>query len=112
MILQYPIILDGAFDLYTIKYNVTRKVNNRRLPNERVYYLYEVRKELGKYAGNAKDIITEKDIAPLPEPVQKYFRYCGFLGKEKMMNAQVIWEDVFLKTSPKNTLDEHRLFSV
>lgn len=65
-------------------------------------YLLEVRKELAKHAMDAQDIITEKDIVSLPEPVQKYFRYCGFLGKEKMMNAQVIWEDVFLKTSPKN----------
>ncbi|MHB1042126.1 MAG: DUF6544 family protein [Eubacteriales bacterium] len=46
-------------------------------------YLSEVKKELAKYSNYANDIITENDIISLPEPVQKYFRYCGYLGKKK-----------------------------
>lgn len=62
-------------------------------------YLSEVRKELAKYSNYANDIITENDIISLPEPVQKYFRYCGYLGKEKIINAEIEWEDVFIKMS-------------
>lgn len=35
-------------------------------------------------------IFTEEDIRDLPEPVQKYFIYCGYLGKQKM--SYVKWE--------------------
>ncbi|MEW6064785.1 hypothetical protein P378_20485 [Desulforamulus profundi] len=63
-------------------------------------YISEVRKELTKYSNCSNDIITENDIVPLPEPIQKYFRYCGYLGKEKMNNAEIEWEDVFYKNSP------------
>lgn len=63
-------------------------------------YLSEVRKELAKYSSNGADIITEKDIASLPKPIQKYFRYCGYLGKEKMINAEVKWKEAYIKMSP------------
>lgn len=63
-------------------------------------YLSEVRKELTKYSSYETDIITEKDIASLPEPVQKYFRHCGYLGKEKMINTEVKWEEAYIKMSP------------
>ena len=63
-------------------------------------YLSEVKKELAKYSNYANDIITENHIASLPEPVQKYFRHCGYLGKEKMINAEFEWNDVYLKMSP------------
>ncbi len=46
-------------------------------------YVFEVRKELARYSNRPHEVITEKDIASLPEPVQKYFRHCGYLGKEK-----------------------------
>jgi len=62
-------------------------------------YLSEVRKELTMYSNSKTDIITERDIAALPEPVQKYFRHCGYLGKEKMINAEVEWKDVYIKMS-------------
>ena len=34
-------------------------------------------------------IITEEDIAHLPEPVEKYLRYVGVVGKEKIKNFKV-----------------------
>lgn len=30
------------------------------------------------------DVFTEEDLKGLPLPVQKYFRYCGWLGTPKM----------------------------
>lgn len=63
-------------------------------------YRTEVQKEITKYPGYGKDLITEQDIAGLPEPVQKYFRYCGYLGKEKMMNAEIEWKEFYLKLTP------------
>lgn len=63
-------------------------------------YLSEVRKEIAKYPNLTKDVITEQDITSLPEPVQRYFRNCGYLGKAKMTNAEITWEDVHFKMSP------------
>lgn len=63
-------------------------------------YVSEVSKELAKYADCKSGVITENDIAGLPEPVQKYFRHCGHLGKEKMANAEITWKDVYFKNSP------------
>src|SRR5690554_6227191 len=33
--------------------------------------------------------ITEKDIAHIPEPVQRYLRYVGVIGKEKVKNFRL-----------------------
>ncbi|WP_051533957.1 DUF6544 family protein [Desulfitibacter alkalitolerans] len=63
-------------------------------------YLSEVRRELAKYSSYPNEVITEDDISLLPEPVQKYFRYCRHIGQEKMVNAKVEWKDVFLKMAP------------
>ncbi len=46
------------------------------------------------------ELFTEDDIKNLPAPVQKYFRYCGYIGKEKMINAEVIWSDSYIKMNP------------
>lgn len=47
------------------------------------------------------EIITESDIAHLPEPVQKYFRFTGFVGKPMPYNCTIEWEDVEFKMSPE-----------
>lgn len=44
--------------------------------------------------------ITDSDIVALPPPVQRYFRYCGYIGKEKMTDAFITWDKVFLKMAP------------
>ena len=46
------------------------------------------------------DIITEEDIKHLPPPVQKYSRYSGWIGKEKVYNAKIIWDGT-IKMNPK-----------
>lgn len=62
-------------------------------------YLNEVRAELDRcppYDG----VFTEEGISILPEPVQRYFRHCGYIGREMMTNAKIIWNDVNFKLSP------------
>ena len=39
-------------------------------------------------------IFGEEDIAGLPIPVQKYFRYCGYIGTPKMSYSKVVYKDV------------------
>lgn len=41
-------------------------------------------------ASGENAVFSEDDIRALPEPVQKYFAYCGYLGKPKM--SYVKWE--------------------
>jgi len=42
----------------------------------------------------AEGVFREEDIADLPMPVQKYFRYCSYIGKPKMSNIKIIYKDV------------------
>jgi len=37
----------------------------------------------------------------LPEPVQRYFRRCGYIGKEKINNIRIDYENSFIKMSPE-----------
>lgn len=64
-------------------------------------YVSEVSADLAQHASGQHDVITEEDIAGLPEPVQKHFRYCGYMDKKKMTNVEVSWKDVYLKMSPE-----------
>jgi hypothetical protein len=59
-------------------------------------FLSQVQTELEKCKiGN--EILKEEEISNLPEPVQHYFKSCGYLGKEKMSSAEFIWGDVNFK---------------
>lgn len=50
-------------------------------------------------------VFTEVDIAHLPPPVQKYFRYCGYIGTTKMNFMKAIFKDVdFLFGKDKSTI--------
>ena len=46
-------------------------------------------------------IITETDISGLPEPVQKYFRNCGYIGQPILYNSSIAWDDVEFKMNPE-----------
>lgn len=53
-------------------------------------------------------IFREEDIAGLPIPVQKYYRYCGYIGTPKMSYAKVVYKDVdflFSKDKPMIKID-------
>jgi hypothetical protein len=47
----------------------------------------------------ASQLITEKDLEPLPEPVRNYLRYTGCLGKERVNNVSIRF-DGQLRSSP------------
>lgn len=47
-----------------------------------------------KKVQTASGVFTEQDIADLPSSVQRYYRYCGFLGKPKMANMRAYYDDV------------------
>lgn len=49
----------------------------------------DVRMHLKTDAGTESEIMTESDILHLPEPVQKYLRYTGSVGKPKVHNFRV-----------------------
>lgn len=65
-------------------------------------YLSEIKTDIEKYSNFPTKTIKEKDIATLPKPVQRYFRYCGYIGKVKMINAKIEFENVFFKRAPDN----------
>jgi len=46
------------------------------------------------------EIFTTQDILRLPSPVQKYFKYCGFIGTPKMSNMKASYNDVNFVLSP------------
>jgi hypothetical protein len=50
-------------------------------------YLNEVTLRLRHETKKSPGILTEKDIAHLPEPVKKFIRLTGFMGKEKISNV-------------------------
>jgi hypothetical protein len=59
----------------------------------------EVKKEIAKYADTPSGVITEEDVAGLPEPLQKYFRRCNFIGRPKMWNGRIDWREANIKRS-------------
>lgn len=61
-------------------------------------FLAEVQTELDKCTVNHEKF-SENDIINLPEPVQRYFKYCGYIGKEKMTKAKFVWDEVKFKMS-------------
>ncbi len=52
-------------------------------------YNAEVKEGLNRVKNLGESVLTEKDITHLPEPVQKYLKYVGVLGREKVNNLKV-----------------------
>lgn len=74
------------------------KFSAKETPMKNIY-LSAVQAELNQCTAN-DEVFTEADISDLPEPVQRYFRYCGYIGTEKMTNAKIVWNDVNFKMRP------------
>jgi len=55
---------------------------------------HEMAKVLSARANNAEGVFREEDIAGLPAPVQKYYRYCGYIGTAKMSYITITYHDV------------------
>jgi hypothetical protein len=54
----------------------------------------------------AKGVFTVEDISKLPSPVQKYFKYCGYIGTPKMSNMKAYYKNVdFVQGSKKLKID-------
>lgn len=51
-------------------------------------------------ASTESGVFTEEDIAHLPLPVQKYFRYCGYIGTPKMSAMKIEFKDVRFSMGP------------
>lgn len=49
-------------------------------------YMKEVRLRLQSEKTKTTELLTENDLQHLPEPVKKYIRLTGFVGKEKITN--------------------------
>lgn len=45
-----------------------------------------------------EDIFKDEDIKDLPEPVQRYFRYCGFIGIKKMSMMKAVHKNADFST--------------
>jgi len=63
-------------------------------------YETEVLKGLKRVKAQENNILTEKDMEHLPEPVQKYLRYVGVVGREKVKSVRVVVEGE-MKLDPK-----------
>lgn len=55
-------------------------------------------------AAEINDVFSEDDIKDLPVPVQKYFRYCGYLGTKKMSYMKAEFKDVDFIMSEDRTV--------
>jgi hypothetical protein len=52
-------------------------------------YNAEVKEGINRLKNIEEPVLTEEDIAHLPEPVQKYLKYVGVLGRERVNNFKV-----------------------
>lgn len=56
-------------------------------------------------AEHQNEVFQEEDIADLPAPIKRYFRYCGYIGTPKMSYIKICYEDVdFLFSNDKPML--------
>jgi hypothetical protein len=53
-------------------------------------YRTDVKQSLQPGKGKAIEMFTEKDLQPLPEPVQRYLRFVGVLDRPKVKNMRVV----------------------
>jgi len=73
-------------------------------------YLTEVGESLSEISTIKTEYYTENDFSILPEPVQKYFSRCGYIGKEKIDNIRIDYDNSFIKMSPEKNWLRIRYF--
>lgn len=56
------------------------------------YYKKEAESNLAKQVIQAPSILTEDDLKKLPEPVKKYLRFTGSVGKPKVSNFKILFK--------------------
>jgi hypothetical protein len=57
-------------------------------------YLVEVARGYARNSKSTREPLTEKDLAHLPQLVQKYLRYVGVTGKDKVVNVTIHFNGV------------------
>ncbi len=87
------IVILVAFSLYYYSQHLHRE------------YKEEVLKGLERTSKLKKELINEEDIANLPDPVQKYLKYVGVLGKEKVTHYKVIIDGSMKSTRDRDWAD-------
>ena len=55
-------------------------------------YQQDVKENLQRTNMLRSDLLTETDLLPLPEPVQRYLKYAGVLNKPKLKNMCIVFE--------------------
>jgi hypothetical protein len=67
-------------------------------------YQQERKADIAKHAHLMKgEVFSLEEIEVLPEPVRRYFHHCGYLGKEKMINADIHWSESYIKFAPRKS---------
>ncbi len=66
-------------------------------------YNHRMAEKIGT-AAVMSDVFTETDIDGLPLPVQRYFRYCGYLGTPKMSHMRAFLKNVDFVMSKSKTI--------
>lgn len=64
------------------------------------HFLKSRAKEIDRLQLFDEEILTEQKLATLPKVIQKHFKLSGFVGKPIAMNADVVWQESFLKLKP------------
>jgi hypothetical protein len=72
-------------------------------PSPKKLYIKEV-KQFMLTAEYIQKLFAEHDIEHLPQPVQKYFRYCGFIGQPKSDCAQIVWDQSHIRMRPNQKM--------
>ncbi|QNB47844.1 hypothetical protein BR63_17210 [Thermanaerosceptrum fracticalcis] len=65
-------------------------------------YKAQVLQGLENIKKSQQSVITEDDIRHLPQPVHKYLRYVGVIGKEKIESVRVVCDGEFRPAPQKN----------
>lgn len=66
-----------------------------------------------KGASTTNEVFAEADIAGLPAPVQRYFKYCGYIRTPKMSYMRTVLHDVdFVMSDTKTVKIDYEQFNV
>lgn len=69
----------------------------------------QLQKQYASQITDKDEIITEESIKNLPAPVQKYFRYCGYLGTPMRSYMKAEFKDVKFRITTKGKPSEMRI---
>lgn len=78
--------------LFTVIFSVSC-TNPAKIFDEDVFEITSVNQMIS-------DVITAEEISHLPEPVQHYFRYGGFIDKPMSGVTEILWADTRIKLGP------------